>query len=102
MVKFLIIRLSSIGDIVLTTPVVRCLKNQVEDCRIHYLTKSAYKELLVDNCYISKIHLFEGNLNQTIKELITENFDYVIDLHNNFRTVMIKIRLGVLSFTQIN
>ena len=46
MVKFLVVRFSSIGDIVLTTPVLRHLKQQVEDAEIHYLTKSAYKSLL--------------------------------------------------------
>ena len=36
--KILIIRFSSIGDIVLTTPVIRCLKKQLSGCEIHYLT----------------------------------------------------------------
>ena len=39
MIKYLVIRFSSIGDIVLTTPILRCLKKQVKDSEIHYLTK---------------------------------------------------------------
>ncbi len=48
--KFLIIRFSSIGDIVLTTPVVRCLKQQVAGAEVHYLTK---KVLMLTNCTTS-------------------------------------------------
>jgi ADP-heptose:LPS heptosyltransferase len=97
--KFLIIRLSSIGDIVLTTPVVRCLKNQVEDTEIHYLTKSIFSQVIQNNPYIDKIHLFENNLSQIIKLLRNEHFDYIIDLHHNLRSFIIKNRLNVLSFS---
>ncbi|MEO7292951.1 MAG: hypothetical protein ABIW34_07600, partial [Ginsengibacter sp.] len=40
--KFLIIRFSSIGDIVLTTPVVRCLRKKFPGAQIHYLTKQSF------------------------------------------------------------
>ena len=33
--KFLILRFSSIGDIIMTTPVVRCLKQQVPGAVVH-------------------------------------------------------------------
>ncbi|HEY0111065.1 MAG TPA: glycosyl transferase, partial [Fibrella sp.] len=49
--KFLILRFSSIGDIVLTTPVVRCLKQQIPDAEVHYATKRAFAALLEDNPY---------------------------------------------------
>ena len=41
--KFLIIRFSSIGDIVLTTPVIRCLRKKLPDAGIHYLTKQSLR-----------------------------------------------------------
>ena len=54
-VKILVIRFSSIGDIVLTTPVIRCLKKQLEgDVEVHYLTKNNYKTLLENNPYVCK------------------------------------------------
>ena len=99
MVKFLIIRLSSIGDIVLTTPVVRCLKQQVEDAEIHYLTKKQNQGIIASNPYVSKVHVFEGDLDKTIAELKTEQFDYVIDLHNNLRSLIIKRKLKSLAFS---
>jgi ADP-heptose:LPS heptosyltransferase len=58
-VKILVIRFSSIGDIVLTSPVLRCLKKQMPQARVHYLTKKRNADLLEANPYIDHIHLFE-------------------------------------------
>lgn len=102
--KFLIIRFSSIGDIVLTTPVVRCLKKQVVTAEVHYLTKKAFRPILAANPYIDKIHCLEDGLAPLIAALKEEDFDYVIDLHHNFRTVKVKRALGkkVFSFNKLN
>ena len=102
--KLLIIRLSSIGDIVLTTPVLRCLKQQLPDVELHYLTKKAFKGLIDSNPYIDKLHLLSDQLSDTVKELELEKFDYIIDLHNNLRTSLIKVKLNVKSksFNKLN
>ncbi|HZE83948.1 MAG TPA: glycosyltransferase family 9 protein [Puia sp.] len=97
--KFLIIRFSSIGDIVLTTPVIRCLRQQVATAEIHYLTKLAYRPILAANPYIDKLHFLEDDLAATIAELKQEDFDYVIDLHHNLRTWKVKRGLGKQSFS---
>ncbi len=99
MVKFLIIRFSSIGDIVLTSPVIRCLKNQVSDAEIHYLTKEQYKGILNDNPYIDRLWLYNGNMKEIIRGLKNEEFDYIIDLHHNIRTFRIKNKLRKISFS---
>jgi ADP-heptose:LPS heptosyltransferase len=99
MTKFLILRFSSIGDIVLTTPVIRCLKEQYPNAEVHYATKKSFKTLVENNPHIDKFHLLEDNLNDLIKSLQAEKFDYVIDLHNNLRTRIIKLRLGKKAFT---
>ena len=70
--KVLVVRFSSIGDIVLTTPVVRCLKTQRPDVEVHYVTKASYKYLLADNPYIDRIHLLEDSLWTLIKQLKNE------------------------------
>lgn len=102
--KFLIIRFSSIGDIVLTTPVIRCIKKQVPQAEIHYLTKSNYLQILSSNPYIDKIHYLEQSLPAIIAELKRENFDYIIDLHNNLRSLKVKDALKVKShsFNKLN
>lgn len=93
--KILIIRFSSIGDIIYTTPVIRCIKQQLPGVEVHYITKANFKFLLENNPYIDKLHLLKGKLSDSIKELKSENFDYVVDLHNNLRSTLIKLRLGV-------
>jgi ADP-heptose:LPS heptosyltransferase len=97
--KILIIRFSSIGDIVLTTPVPRCLKTQLEDVEIHYVTKVQYQSIVVSNPYIDKIFLLKEDLNELIIELKKESYDVVIDLHNNLRTRILKWKLGVRSYS---
>ncbi|MFN7793667.1 MAG: glycosyltransferase family 9 protein [Cyclobacteriaceae bacterium] len=57
--KILVIRFSSIGDIVLTTPVVRVLKTQLDEAEIHFATKLQYKMLVENNPYIDKV-FFSG------------------------------------------
>jgi len=97
--KFLIIRFSSIGDIVLTTPVVRCLKKQLITAEVHYLTKSSFKSIVDSNPYIDKAHYFENDLESVTEQLQQEDFDYVIDLHHNLRTLKVKKALGKKSFS---
>jgi ADP-heptose:LPS heptosyltransferase len=97
--KFLVIRFSSIGDIVLTTPVVRCIKQQLPGAVIHYLTKSTYQQILHSNPYVDKVHYLEQSLAAVIAELRKENFDYVIDLHNNLRSAKVKDALKTKSFS---
>ncbi len=102
--KILIIRLSSIGDIVLTSPVVRCLKKQIPDSEIHYLTKIQYREIIEANPFIDKKIYFDKNLNQMIDELKNENYDLIIDLHKNIRSHRIRwsLRKKTYSFPKIN
>jgi ADP-heptose:LPS heptosyltransferase len=97
--KILILRFSSIGDIVLTTPVIRTLKSQLEDASIHYATKKEFGILLENNPYVDKVHTLENSLNDLVRELKKEQFDYVIDLHHNVRTKIIKTRLRRPSYT---
>ncbi len=97
--KFLIIRFSSIGDIVLTTPVIRCLKKQVPGASVHFLSKKSFGPILASNPYIDHLHLMEEDLPELIKKLRQEKFNYLIDLHHNLRTFRVKQAMGVKSFS---
>ncbi len=99
LMKILIVRFSSIGDIVLTTPVVRCLKTQIDDAEIHYVTKVQYQSILQNNPYIDKIFVLKESIIELMNELKKENYDVIIDLHNNLRTRLLKWRLGSRSFS---
>lgn len=99
MKKILVIRFSSIGDIVLTTPIVRCIKNQLEGVELHYITKEENRQILSENPYIDKLLFLQSTLWETVKMLRNEHYDVIIDLHNNQRTWLIKRMLGIKSFS---
>lgn len=99
MAKFLIIRFSSIGDIVLTTPVIRCLKKQVPDAEVHFLVKEQFMSVVEHNPYIDKIHVLAHSWELMIEELKNEDYDYIIDLHHNVKTLRVKKALKKKSFS---
>lgn len=90
MQKILIIRFSSIGDIVLTTPLLRALKEQKPDIEIHYITKKAYAPVLENNPYIDQLILLEDKLSSLFPQLKKQKYDFIVDLHNNLRSLRIK------------
>lgn len=102
--KILLLRFSSIGDLVLTTPVVRAINQQLAGCEIHFLTKKKFVNILANNPYITKTHTFENNIQEVIAHLKLENFDLIIDLHKNLRSFILKKQLAVksISFDKIN
>ncbi|MFD2568999.1 glycosyltransferase family 9 protein [Spirosoma soli] len=95
--KILVLRFSSIGDIILTTPVVRCLKQQIPNAEVHFSTARAYQPIVDYNPHIDKCHYLDNNLYQLIRQLRAEEFDHVIDLQHNWLTGLIKTALGVRS-----
>ena len=92
--KVLIVRFSSIGDIVLTTPVIRCLKQQT-DFEVHFLTKRSFASTLKDNPYIDKLWTIGKDINELSQTLLTEDYAHIIDLHGNLRTRELKTRLSL-------
>lgn len=88
--KILVIRFSSIGDIVLASPVLRCLKKQLSGAEIHFLTKQSYKIITASNPYVDKFFYYDDNIDELISRLKEENYDHVLDLHNNIRSNKIK------------
>jgi ADP-heptose:LPS heptosyltransferase len=89
MKKILVIRFSSIGDIVLTSPVLRCLKDQL-DCEIHFITKKANAIVLDANPHISKVITIEKEIDEVTKALKAEKYDFVVDLHHNLRSLRLR------------
>ncbi len=102
--KFLIIRFSSIGDIVLTTPVIRCLKQQYEGAEVHYVVKKKFSMVLEHNPYIDHLHLLDNNLDELVELFRAEQFDYIIDLHKTIRSYLLRIKLRrpVLTFRKLS
>ncbi len=101
--KVLILRFSSIGDIVLCTPVIRNVKKQL-GCEVHFLTKNRFTSLVSSNPYIDKLWSFNSEVDEVVDSLKKESYDLVIDLHKNLRSLRLKKSLGVksISFDKIN
>lgn len=91
--KILVIRFSSIGDIVLTTPIIRCLKKQL-NCELHVLTKAAFSPIYLTNPHIDKVHHFREKLSEIEDVLKNEAFDFIVDLQKNFRSSMLRRKLS--------
>lgn len=91
--KILVIRFSSIGDIVLTSPVIRCLKQQIPDIELHVLTKNSYQSILSVNPYVNKVFCLKESLKDLLPELKAENYDFIVDLHKNFRSFRVRFAL---------
>ncbi len=90
--KVLLIRFSSIGDIVLTSPVARCLKEQL-GAEVHFLTKKAYRGIVDANPHIDKVYALHDSFRALIRELREEKYDAIVDLHHNLRSWRVKLGL---------
>ncbi len=97
--KILVVRFSSIGDVVLTTPIVRCLKEQLSEVQVHFITKKSFESILKDNPNIDKLYTINSSIGEVLPDLKKEKYDYVIDLHKNLRTSSLKLKLGVKSYS---
>ena len=108
--KILIIRFSSMGDIVLTFPVVEALKEEYPDSEIFFLCKKRYKSLLLDHPRIDRVieldtqgvHKGINGLTRLIKELKPLQLDVILDLHSNLRSFIIRNLVRVKTKVKYN
>ena len=71
---------------------------------IHYLTKKAFAGILEGNPYVDKVHAIDAAVGEVLDELKKENFDCIVDLHHNLRSMQVKRKLRVAhySFHKLN
>jgi len=88
---------------VLTTPVVRVLKNQLE-CELHVLTKKQYSNIYRNNPHVDKVHSFDKSIAEVEIELRNQAFDFVVDLQKNMRSIKVRrfLKRPVASFPKLN
>jgi len=86
MKKILCIRFSSIGDIILTTPIVRALKTNYPEAEIHVVTKAQNIQLWDENPHVFAVHAYEGSMWKLANKLRKIGFDAIVDLHKNLRS----------------
>jgi ADP-heptose:LPS heptosyltransferase len=98
--RILVIRFSSIGDIVLTTPIVRGLKTQLDGAvHIDFITKRRFSTLLEGNPHIDRVICIDKRVSEVSDILRQEHYDYVVDLHNNLRSKQVKRLTRSMDFT---
>lgn len=95
--KILVTRFSSLGDVVLTTPVYHNLKLSYPECRISVAVKEKFAGILESNPYIDNlIILTDGeSIFSLIKRIRSEKFDVFIDLHNKLRSFALRMFCGI-------
>lgn len=103
--KVLIIRMSSIGDVLLTTPVIKAFKDKYPDAQIDFLVLEQFKDAITGFKYIDKVILFNKKENDGLSSIIKfaktlkkNNYDFVFDLHGKFRSRIICATLGVKTY----
>lgn len=94
MKKFLVVRFSSIGDIVLTSSIVKALK-QIPDSEVHFITKTKFKDTLINNPNVDRLFTFDKEITEVLGDLRKQKYDLIIDLHNNLRSLRLRLALGV-------
>src|SRR5262245_5177979 len=97
MKNILVIRFSSLGDVVLSTPIYRNLKAADPSLKITAAVKDRFAGVLENNPYVDKIMVLkEGeSLFSFIGKVRRENFDTLIDLHNNLRSNIVAFLSGI-------
>ncbi len=96
--KILIARFSSLGDILLTTPVVRALRYKYPQAQIDFLLNDEYKQVYEFNPYVNNLLLRRKNINENdlVKKIKAENYDLIVDLQNSFRSRKLLKNTGVM------
>lgn len=87
--KILVVRLSSLGDVLLTVPVIRALARRYPHARIDFLTKPRFAPLIERHPALHQVRLIEkGDLRElsVLRSSIRSEYDWVVDLHNNLRS----------------
>ena len=86
--KILVVRLSSLGDILLTTPLIRSLKKTNPKLEIHFLLREEYQDVMINNLFLLRlITIKREDSSSKIKDILRQNkYDFVIDLQNNLRS----------------
>ena len=98
--KIIVFRLSSIGDIILTTALIRCIKLKYPDAHLSFVVKKEFNDLIKYNPHIDKIYSYDKKsglkgLLTLKKEIKSEKFDWFADIHNNIRSNIIKRGLPI-------
>ena len=90
----LVVRMSSLGDIILTAPVLRNLRRRWPDARITMLVKPHFAAAAARSPFVSDILAFDG-LAAALKAIKNGRYDILLDLHDTLRSRLLSALSGV-------
>ncbi len=102
--RILIVRFSSIGDIVLCSPVIRNIRRIHPNAYIAFATKKSFVGLLQNNPYLDDVISLEDSFETFKQQIQQKSFTHVIDLHNNLRSRRLTwgLKVNVARFNKLN
>ncbi len=105
--KLLIIRLSSLGDVLLSTPLIRTIKEKYPQIEVDYLVKERYKDILIQNPYLNNLHTYSGDKSRIVElidSLKNQDYELIIDLQNNLVSKKIRsfLKTSEIKFNKNN
>lgn len=90
MEKILVVRLSSIGDIILSTPLIRVLRRHYPQTKIHYAIKKEFASLLKHNPNVDRIiEVDSKEINPTRQVITEEHYDWVLNIQKSHRATQL-------------
>ncbi|MEO8199170.1 MAG: glycosyltransferase family 9 protein [Gemmatimonadota bacterium] len=91
--RILAIRFSSIGDILLTTPLLRAIRRRLPDAYLAMLTKDQFAPLVQDNPRLNDVITLgkDQSLASLAGDLRAKKFTHILDLHGSLRTRALRL-----------
>jgi heptosyltransferase-2 len=91
----LVVRFSSLGDVILTTPLLRTIRRAHPDADVTFVTKRAYAEVLTESPYVTRLVTLEpGESVRTLAARLRAPFAWRLDLHGSLRSYALRMLLG--------
>ncbi|MBI3005335.1 MAG: lipopolysaccharide heptosyltransferase II [Ignavibacteriales bacterium] len=89
--KTLVIRFSSVGDIVLSTPLLRVLRKRFPEGQVDYVTRKEYAELVRSNHNLNVTYEYDAatgfaGLRKLKQRIVAEKYDLIVDIHDSLRS----------------
>lgn len=97
--RIVIFRLSSIGDIILSSALIRTVRKQYPDAQIDFVVKKQFASLVQYNPHINTVYTINREdglvgLKTLAQKLRNQQYDVFLDIHKNFRSVYVRMRCG--------
>lgn len=93
MLRVLCVRFSSIGDVLLTTPLVRALHRRHPDAELYFVTKRAMAPLVIENPHLTQVVALEPGERMTdlARRIRAIGPTHGLDLHGSLRSAALRL-----------